>query len=91
MKMKKVNLRNRYGYDTKMYQKNDCWYFNCEEKDNWRMRMNTMTTYSMIDPSGGPQVSIRTKLNDYHPNLPDEQIEQIEYDSIERAFKITTL
>lgn len=85
-----IKLYNRYGYDVKLTEKNGDWYIdhNIPESEPFRHLMKTTTQYSMVDFAGGPAFFDKTKLSSYHKNLPDKNIEWIEYDYLERKYKI---
>jgi len=87
-----IKLHNRYGYDIEVYEKNGKWYLKYDQdlREHTRCMLKTTTAYSMIDPPGGPAIFDKTKMNEYHTKLPNLIIEDISYDSLERAYVLHT-
>jgi hypothetical protein len=85
-----TKLYNRYGYEVEILEKNGDWYIkhNIPESDSIRLKLKETNRYSMVDFSGGPAFFDNRKLSEYHKSLPNRNIEWIEYDFLERKYKI---
>ena len=82
-------IKSRYGDTHKIIKHEDHYEFVIAEKCKDWVRYGYRTNpkhIEFVDPSGGPFISVGSKLSSYHKDLPNKSIVRIDSDSNIKLF-----